>query len=167
MASISQVIDAFELFHQSLRRPEFRKSFRFDHWSERQLLPLVRAFLLGYFGPRAEPERMTVLPGKLTGQGRVDFIVYDVAVELAVRRPWCPKAELLPEKNADEVRKLLKYNGLGVLVLLDYSKTPLSRAELEGYRVLPTLGQGNHAKSGFSLAYFALSEEPVRLNIRA
>ncbi|WP_291879605.1 hypothetical protein [Caulobacter sp.] len=160
------MIDAFSLFYESLRRPEFRKSFKFDHWSERQLLPLVRTFLLGYFGPRAEPERMTALPGKLTGLGRFDFMVYDVAVELAVRRPGCPRADVLPEKNADEVRKLLKHPGLGVLILLDYSSSPLAEDDLQGYRALPSLGRGNHAKTAFSVAYFALNQAPIRLNVR-
>jgi hypothetical protein len=167
MSSISQVADAFHLFYESLLRREFRKSFQFDQWSERDLLPLVRSFLLGYFGPRAEPERMAVLPTKLTGQGRFDFMVYDVAVELAVRRPWCPRGDVMPGKNADEVRKLLKYNGLGVLILLDYSATPLTRPELEGYRDLPSLGRGNHAKSGFSVVYYAIGRDPIRLNVRA
>ena len=166
MSSVTLVIDAFHLFYEALQRREFRKSFQFDQWSERDLLPLVRTFLLGYFGPRAEPERMAVLPTKLTGQGRFDFMIYDVAVELAVRRPWCPRADVMPGRNADEVRKLLKHDGLGVLVLLDYSASPLTRDELESYRDLPSLGRGNHTKSGFSVAYYSLGQAPVRLNVR-
>ncbi|QRK08043.1 hypothetical protein JQX13_50185 [Archangium violaceum] len=166
MSSVREVINAFELLFTSLRRREFRKSFRFDLWSERDLLPLVRTFLLGYFGPRAEPERVTLLPGKLTGYGRFDFMVYDVAVEFVVRRPGCPKTDVLPEKNADEVKKLLKHDGRGVLVLFDLSKTPLSTEELNRYRVLPSLGRGSHNKSAFSVAYFCLAAKPYRLNVR-
>lgn len=137
-----------------------------DRWSERQLLPLARTFLLGYFGPRARPEFGTVLPSGLTGLGRVDFLVYNVAVELAVRRPWCPKSDLLPRTNHSEMIKLMKHDGRGLLVLLDFNRDPLTSAELERYRKLPSLGQGNHRKSPFSVVYFSLDADPVRLNVR-
>lgn len=166
MSSVSQVIDAFTLLYAGLRDPGFRKSLPMDRWSERQLLPLVRTFLLGYFGPRARPEHGTVLPGALTGQGRVDFLVYGVAVELAVRRPGCPKADLLPRANRSEVVKLMKHEGLGLLVLFDFAKNGLSEEELARYRNLPSLGQGNHSRSPFSVVYFGLKQDPVRLNVR-
>ena len=166
MSSVSQVIDAFTLLYSGLRDPGFRKSLPLDQWSERQLLPLIRTFLLGYFGPRARPEHGTVLPKALTGQGRVDFLVYGVAVEVAVRRPWCPKADLMPRANRAEVMKLMKYDGLGVLVLLDFSRDSITPEELGQYRDLPSLGQGNHGKAPFSVVYFGLESGPVRLNVR-
>ena len=166
VSSVSKVIDAFTLLYAGLRDPGFRKSLPLDRWSERQLLPLVRTFLLGYFGPRARPEYGTVLPGALTGQGRVDFLVYGVAVELAVRRPWCPRCFLLPRENETEVIKLMKHDGLGLLVLFDFSRNGLSEEELGRYRNLPSLGQGNHSKSPFSVVYFGLDGDPVRLNVR-
>lgn len=60
----------------------------------------------------------------------------------------------------------MKYEGLGVLILLDYSKAALTSAELKGYRALPSLGKGNHAKSSFSVAYYSLACDPVRLNVK-
>ena len=166
MSSVSQVIDAFTLLHAGLRDRAFRKSLPPNRWSERELLPLVRTFLLGYFGPRARPEHNTVLPGGLSGWGRVDFLVYGVAVEVAVRRPWCPRADPLPRVNRNEVLKLMKHDGLGVLVLLDFAKEGLTASELDGYCELPSLGRGNHARSPFSVAYFGMRGDPVRMNVR-
>jgi hypothetical protein len=166
MPSVAAIIDAFDLFYTSLRRPEFRKSFVFTDRSEQELLPLVRTFLLGYFGPKANPEHWTTLPGAVTGWGRFDFMVNNIAVEFAVRRPWCPKGDVMPTKNAGEVRKLLKHDGRGVLVLFDFSAKPLQRGELERYRELPSLGRGSHRKSPFSGAYFSMGDRPQRLDIR-
>ncbi|HYW15928.1 MAG TPA: hypothetical protein VE891_07215 [Allosphingosinicella sp.] len=166
MSSVTAIIDAFDLFFTSLRRAEFRKSFVFTEWSEQELLPLVRTFLLGYFGPKANPEHWTTLPGAVTGWGRFDFMINNIAVEFAVRRPWCPKGDVLPSVNAGEVKKLLKHDGRGVLILFDFSAKPLQRDELERYRNLPSLGRGPHFKSPFSVAYFSMKEGPRRLDIR-
>jgi hypothetical protein len=166
MSSVSQVVSAFELLYSGLRDPAFRKSLPLDRWSEKQLLPLVRTFLLGYFGPKARPEFGTVLPGALTGYGRVDFLVYDVAVEFAVRRPWCPKSDLMPRVNRTEVLKLMKHDGRGVLILFDFAKASLDDDDLDAYRDLPSMGSGNHFKSPFSVAYFGLRAQPIRLNVR-
>ena len=166
MSSVQQVINSFELLYAGLRDPSFRKSLPLDRWPEKKLLPLVRTFLLGYFGPRARPEHVTALPGGLSGYGRVDFLVYGVAVELAVRRPGCPKADLLPRVNRTEVFKLMKHSGRAVLILFDFAKVPLSMNDLAQYRRLPSLGGGNHSKTPFSVAYYSLANDPVQLNIR-
>lgn len=166
MSSVSQVISAFELLYAGLRDPQFRKSLPLNKWPEKKLLPLVRSFLLGYFGPRARPEFVTVLPGGLTGYGRVDFLVYGVAVELAVRPPGCPKADLLPRVNRPEVLKLMKHPDRGVLILFDFNRDGLTLADLDAYRLLPSMGRGNHAKSAFSVAYFGLAGDPLRINVR-
>jgi hypothetical protein len=100
---IGNTVEAFSLFYDSLWRPEFRKSLQLNAWSERQLLPLVRTFLLGYFGESLMPEARSVLPGSLSGRGRIDFLVGDVAVEFVVRRPKTSKAVLSPAANSTEV----------------------------------------------------------------
>lgn len=166
MSSVSQVIAAFELLYAGLRNREFRKSLPLHEWSERQLLPLVRTFLLGYFGPKARPEHSTVLPNGLSGMGRIDFLVYGVAVEFAVRRPYYPKSDLLPKKNKTEILKLMTHPGRGVLVLFDFSKDALSSDELGSYRQVWSLVQEEHPRSAFSIAYFSLANDPVRLNVR-
>lgn len=166
MSSVSQVIDAFQLLYTGLRDPSFRKSLPLDKWPEKQLLPLVRTFLLGYFGPKARPEFGTVLPGALSGFGRVDFLVYGVAVEFAVRRPWCSRSDLMPRVNRTEVLKLMKHDGRAVLVLFDFARDGLEEHHLAGYRDLPSMGRGNHYRSPFSVAYFGLRGDPVRLNVR-
>ncbi|MCA0890492.1 hypothetical protein [Qipengyuania flava] len=166
MSFVTQVIDAFELLYSGLRDSSFRKSLPLDQWSEKQPMPLVRTFLLGYFRPKARPEFGTVLPGALSGHGRVDFIVYGVAVEFAVRRPWCPRSDLMPRVNRTEVLKLMKHRGRALLVLFDLARDGLEDHHLAGYRALPSMGRRNHSRSPFSVAYFGLRGEPVRLNVR-
>jgi hypothetical protein len=82
--TIKSVNEAFEFLFSALVDKKFTKTLRLDEWSERELLPLVRTFLLGYFGESIVPEAISSLPGSLTGNGRIDFIVDNVAVELAV-----------------------------------------------------------------------------------
>lgn len=69
--------------------------------NERRLLPLVRAYLLGYFGQVA-PEARSLLPGSLTGIGSIDFLVGNVA--MAVRRPMDPKRALSDIHNSTEIK---------------------------------------------------------------
>jgi hypothetical protein len=163
---IGNTVEAFSLFYDSLWRPEFRKSLQLNAWSERQLLPLVRTFLLGYFGESLMPEARSVLPGSLSGRGRIDFLVGDVAVEFVVRRPMTSKAVLSPAANSTEVKKLLKHDGHSLLVLYDLSRDWLTGAGLEGFRVLPSLGRGFHKKSAFNLAYYHLTTvRPLKTDV--
>lgn len=45
--TIKDVIDTFEYFFHSLYRKEFTKTLPLNTYSERELLPLVRCYLLG------------------------------------------------------------------------------------------------------------------------
>ena len=148
---IGNAVEAFDLFYQSLWRRDFRKSLRLNEWSERKLLPLARTFLLGYFGESLVPEASSVLPGSLSGNGRIDFIVRDLAVEFVVRRPLDGKAILSPCSNKDEVKKLLKHDGQALLVMYDLSRDHMVDQDLESFRDLPSLGRGPHKKSPFNL----------------
>lgn len=155
--TIANVHDAFQLLFTSLCTKEFSKSLNLSHRSERELLPLVRTFLLGYFGTKVKPETLSKLPGASTGNGRIDFIVDDVAVELAVRRPRYSKRHLRVVGNKTEVKKLLCYEGKALLVLFDFSGKPLSNEDLYSYRTLPELDE-EHSISPFQISYFYIDE---------
>jgi hypothetical protein len=151
--TVKSIVEAFGVLYDALFDGEFRKTYRFHEFSERELLPLVRMFLLGWFGSVA-PELQSKLPGCLTGQGRIDFVVGGIAIEFAVRRPDERKAVLSEVTNSTEIKKLLQFDGRAVLVLFDLSASPFTERDLTRYREWPSLGQGNHKRSAFNVAYF-------------
>lgn len=154
MASVREVSEAFHVFYEGLRDPNFTKSLRLNEWTERDLLPLVRTFLLGWFGRgRIAPEIMSTLPGKATGKGRLDFVIDDIAVELAVRCKGAARSNLSAAVNSDEIKKLMKYHGRAVLILLDFTDDPLDDKAIQKFRDWPSLGKGNHKKSPFNVSH--------------
>jgi hypothetical protein len=162
--TVKQVVKAFDLLFTSIRSKDFSKTLRLHEYSENELSPMVRTFLLGYFGESLVPEAKTSLPGSLSGSGRLDFIIDNVAVELAVRRPDASRSNVSATVNSSEVKKLMKHPGLAVLILFDFSKTPYSEEEIEAFRDWPSLGKGNHKKSPFNVAYFYIkSHKPIRV----
>lgn len=168
---IKDVVAAFELLYASIHEREFRKTLPLNKYGERDLAPLVRTFLLGWFG-RVSPEARSALPGSLTGQGSIDFIVDDVAIEFAVRRQRDKRAALSDVTNATEVKKLMKHPGRSVLVLYDFSKDAFELEDLQRYREWRSLGQGNHKVSAFNVAYFfrlpgsPITNDKMVLNVR-
>ena len=163
VTSIAEVSRAFHVFHEGLRDPAFCKSLELNSWTERDLLPLARTFLLGWFGHgRVAPEVMSSLPGKRTGRGRVDFVISNIAVELAVRSSKGPRSNLSAAVNADEIKKLMKWDGPAVLVLLDLTQDPLQDSAIHKFRDWPSLGQGNHKKSPFNVSYHFWEENEGR-----
>ena len=156
--TIKEVVEAFDLLYTSLHRKKFTKTLCLNAWGERELLPLVRTFLLGYFGGSLVPEAKSKLPGTLSGEGYIDFIIDNIAVEFAVRKPTAAKSNVSATVNSAEVKKLMKYEGLALLVLFDFSKTPYSEDQIENFRNWPSLGKGNHKKSPFNVAYFYLEK---------
>lgn len=157
--TINKVVDAFWLFYESIHDKEFRKTKNFHQMGERELAPLVRTFLLGAFGYQVTPEFRSHLPGNLTGQGSIDFIVGDVAVEFAVRRYDKGGSSLSNVTNATEIKKLMKFEGLSLLVLFDMSDRPYEASDIDRYREWVSLGKGNHRRYPFSVAYFYRNEE--------
>lgn len=152
--TVTDVVEAFDLLFSSIRSKTFSKTLKLHEYSEQELLPLVRTFLLGYFGESLIPEAKAKLPGTLSGSGRFDFLIDNVAVELAVRRPDAAKSTVSATVNSSEVKKLMKHDGLAVLILFDFSKTPYTAEQIESFREWPSLGKGNHTKSPFNVAYF-------------
>lgn len=160
--TVTEVIEAFDLLFSSMRNKEFSKTLRLHEFSERELLPLARTFLLGYFGESLVPEAKSKLPGSLSGFGRIDFLIDNVAVELAVRRRDAAKSTVSATVNSSEVKKLMKHDGRAVLVLYDFSKSPYTEEQIESFREWPSLGKGNHNKSPFNVAYFYMkSHRPL------
>lgn len=170
--TILEIEEAFELLFESFINKDFSKSLYLDHWGEKDLLPLIRTFLLGYFGESLIPEAESELPGSLSGYGRIDFLLGNTAIEFAVRTPECHKSKLKCNINQTEVKKLLKHDGPSVLVLFDFSDCPLSKNELQQYRETPSLGKGNYYKSPFNIIYFYIKKKrpktsgKEKLNIR-
>ncbi|EBZ9517302.1 hypothetical protein EH138_24470 [Salmonella enterica subsp. enterica serovar Eastbourne] len=152
--TIKNVVESFEYLFCSLYRQEFVKTLRLNECNERELLPLVRCYLLGWFGDKLTPEVQAKLPGTLTGNGYIDFVIDDIAVEFAVRRPDAPKATLAAYANSTEIKKLMKYDGKALLVLFDFSATPFTEQQIEAFKGWHSLLHGNHKKSAFNIAYF-------------
>lgn len=157
--SILEVQDSFGLLFSSLIDRTFSKSLYLEHKGEKSLLPLVRTFLLGYFGKSVVPEVQAKLPGALTGMGRLDFTVDDVAVEFAVRRPGTGAHIIGARINETEMKKLLKYDGKALLVLFDFTDKPLTSNDLEMFRIHPSMGKGRHRKSPFQISYFYKNDD--------
>ncbi len=161
--TVTEVVEAFELLFCSMRSPAFSKTLRLHEYTEQEMSPLVRTFLLGYFGESIVAEAKAKLPGSLSGKGRIDFIIENVAVELAVRPPSATKATLGQSVNSSEVKKLIAHRGLAVLVLFDFSKQPFTEEQIERFRDWPSLGKGNFRKTPFNVAYFYIeSWKPIR-----
>jgi hypothetical protein len=159
---IKSVRGAFGLLYQSILDRDFRKTLDLNRWSESELLPLVRTFLLGYFG-HCYPEVSVRLAGAPSGWGRVDFLLGNVAVELAVRRPRDRKGPLSAQVNNSEMIKLMMYDGPSLLVLFDFSHHPFNQEDIQRFRNYPSLGRGNFKRSPFNVAYFYIkSARPVQ-----
>nr|WP_237402054.1 hypothetical protein [Serratia plymuthica] len=152
--TITEITDCFEYFFSSLYRREFVKTLRLNECSERELLPLVRCYLLGWFADNISPEVKSKLPGTVSGHGYIDFVIDDVAVEFAVRKPTAARSNVSATVNSTEVKKLMKHDGKALLVLFDFSDTPYSEEQIESFRNWPSLGRGNHRKSAFNVVYF-------------
>jgi hypothetical protein len=158
--SVRKIQESFFYLFESLHKPAIAKSLKFHHWNEKELLPLVRTYLLGCFKDKIEAEHWVDLPGSPSGWGAIDFIIEGIGVELAVRSRNARKATLSPAVNRNEIKKLMKHSGKGLLVLFDFSGCPLSAEELQRYRTdLPKLGKG-HRRSPFQLSYFCRRGRP-------
>lgn len=158
--SVKQATKAFELLYAGLLSKKFSKTLKFKDWGEQNLLPLVRVFLLGYFGESIVPEAKSRLPGSLSGYGKIDFMIDQLAVEFIVRKP---NAKKISQTDTDpEVKKLMKYDGLSLLVIYDFSRSPMSLEKIDELREIPSLGRGPHKKSAFNVAYYYIkSKKPI------
>jgi hypothetical protein len=164
-ATVEEVVEAFEYLYTNLLDPAYARSTNYAFYKEQQLLPLTRAFLLGYFADEMQAEHWSTLPGCDTKYGRIDFVVGGVAVELAVRKRGKAKSSLKPKVNQTEVKKLLCWPGKAVLILFDFDDNPLDVDDIKEYRELPSLGKGRWKKSPFNVAYFYRSGKPREVTL--
>lgn len=116
MSSIRAIVSAFEDAFAALHERDFRKTYRFDEWSERELNPAFRMYLLGRFAK-------VVCEYRLPSGGRIDFVVGKIAVEFAVARSGYGAGSLGSGANRTELAKLAEYAGPSLLVLLDFNES--------------------------------------------
>jgi len=168
MITINQIKKAFFSLYKGIVNERFSKQNWFSYRTEQKLLPCIRFFLLGYFENTFEPEASAFNPYSNTGKGRFDFLIGDVAVEIAVRTPYCSSKKIEKCYNEDEIAKLSKYSGPSALVLFDFSDDGLTDAALNEYTLL-SLGKGVKRNSYSLLYYFKDNEVTptvVRKNIK-
>jgi hypothetical protein len=157
MATVTEVVEAFKLFYGAALRRDFSKSLYYVDWNERDILPSLRLFLLGYFGNTVKPEsRGNGFRGK-SKHRKVDFLVGGIAVEVAVRAASDSSSKLSAATNRAEIQKLIRHRGKSLLVLLDFSRSPLSPEALEKYKSFnfTKTSQGKYSRSPYNVAYFA------------
>lgn len=151
-------IEAFYRLYQAYRNKRFTKTLNFTQKTEREILPLVRSYLLGYF-EHLEPEVMIQVGSNY--RGRFDFLINNVAVEFAVRSANKGGNNLKAKNNVNEIKKLIRYPDHSLMILFDfkgYREDDEVRATLEEYRNIPSLGRGNHNRYPFTVAYFYQDE---------
>lgn len=159
MATQQQIIDAFYRLYQAYHNKRFAKTLNFTQKTERELLPLVRNYLLGYFD-HLEPEAMVQVTASY--QGRFDFLIDNVAVELALRSARKGGNNLRAENNEKEIIKLIKNPDHSLMVLFDFKGRRTDKEVIETlkeYRNIPSLGPGNHHRYPFTVAYFYQAED--------
>ena len=155
--SITSVVEALQLLFSSMANREFSKTLALHEWSEREMAPLARAFLLGRFG-QVIPEVRAKLNTAKSGYGRIDFCLGDIGIELAVRRRTDSKRPLSDRVNEDEIQKLARWEGRALLVLFDFAAKPLARDDLERFREWKSFGPGSFKTSPFHVSHHYLED---------
>ena len=140
MPSASQVGEWLVEFLDTYERKGFHKSGDHRITNERDLLKILKFFLLAKF-PELRPE-IPAHKGR-----RIDFGLGNLALEIVVRNK-SGKGNLIVGQNKSEMVKLRKHDGPACLVLINMEKD--SNVNLDGviadYRD-HSLGKGNHANA--------------------
>lgn len=160
MTTQQQVIDAFYRLYQAYYNKSFTKSLNFRNKKERELLPFVRNYLLGYFDT-LEPEAL--IDVSKSYRGRFDFIIDNIAVEFVVRSVNQTGDTILKaKKNLTEIQKLIRHPKHSLLILFDFKGNKTYKevlSILSEYREIPSLGKGNYHRYPFTVVYFYKNEE--------
>lgn len=149
------IAHAFYRIFDAMRDKSFAKSRKITEYSEKDLLIPIRFYLLGHF-KNVKPEFKTFTdPGKNRPK-RIDFLINDkIAIEFAVRSKHDAPNKVAEKANRTEVQKLIRWtNGPAILVLFDFSDSPLDKEVMMRFKLSPSLGKGNHNKSGYWIMYF-------------
>lgn len=158
MVSQQQAIEAFYRLYQAYHNKRFTKTLNFTQKTEREILSLVRSYLLGYF-EHLEPEAMIQVGSNY--RGRFDFLIDNIAVEFAVRSANKGGNNLKAKNNVTEMKKLIRYPDHSLMILFDFKRYRTDDeviATLKEYRNIPSLGRGNHNRYPFTVAYFYQDE---------
>lgn len=158
MATINEVTNAFEHLYQAMYDHKFIKKSGFRDKGEKSLLPLVRYYLLGYFG-KLEPELKIQM--EECQSGYIDFLIDKIAVEFAVKTQKQRRTNLQRNQNETEIKKLMLYEGRSILVLFDFSENvedDVVSQLLENYRILPAIHQGKDIYP-FNVVYFYINQD--------
>lgn len=123
-----------------------------DRQREKEVLPLVRTFLLGYFG-HCYPEVSVRSQSSASGWGRADFQIGGVAVEFAVRRPGDRKGpyHLRLTRRDDQADDVPRRPSLGAV---RFFANPFGEGDIERFRDYASLGRGNFRRTAFNVAYY-------------
>lgn len=158
MITQQQAIDAFYRLYQAYHNKRFTKTLNFTQKTEREILPLVRSYLLGYFD-YLEPEAMIQVSSNC--KSRCDFLIDNIAVEFAVRSANKGGNNLKAKNNVSEIKKLIRYPYHSLMILFDFKRGRTDDeviATLKEYRNIPSLGRGNYNRYPFTVAYFYQDE---------
>lgn len=158
MVAQQEAIEAFYRLYQAYHNKRFTKTLNFTQKTEREILSLVRSYLLGYF-EHLEPEAMIQVGSNY--RGRFDFLIDNIAVEFAVRSANKGGNNLKAKNNVNEIKKLIRYPDHSLMILFDfkgYRTDDEVIATLKEYRNIPSLGRGNHNRYPFTVAYFYQNE---------
>ncbi len=154
MPSIKDIQHSVEDFLEICHARQFAKTYNFKNYSEKELLPLLRFFFAGRFGRVVIPEcpaHYAELKRKRTHycDGRLDFLIGNVAVEVAVRPKYSSGSEMTAAKNYSEANKLSLFRNAKkrVLILMDFSKASmdfdLNMKNMKQYMRDLRVGKGN------------------------
>lgn len=82
--------------------------FRGEHITSVQVAKFSKPlhYLLGWFADNVSPEVKSKLPGTVSGHGYINFVIDDVTVEFAVRKPTAARSNVSATVNSTEVKKL-------------------------------------------------------------
>lgn len=158
MVTQQQAIEAFYRLYQAYHNKRFTKTLNFTQKTEREILPLVRSYLFGYFD-YLEPEAMIQVSSNC--KRRCDFLIDNIAVEFAVRSANKGENNLKAKNNVNEIKKLIRYPDHSLMILFDFKGCRTDDeviATLKEYRNIPSLGRGNHNRYPFTVAYFYQDE---------
>lgn len=156
MTTITEVIAAFERLFEAMHERRFAKTLGFIEKGEKELLPYIRYYLLGYFD-RLEPESKIQI--EEYESGLIDFIVDNVAVEFAAKNGRQSRTILQRNHNEKEIKKLMSYSGNSLLVLFDFEKSTSHdyvKNVLEEYRKVPAFHKDEIYP--FNVVYFYINE---------
>lgn len=142
--SVRNVVERFESLFNSFYRKEFIKTHSFNTINERELLSLIKWFLLYRYDNRVYPKFKARLQGSTIGNGYIDFVISDITAEFAVRSEISSKASISVIVQTTEMKKLMRYDGKALLALFDFSDSLYSKPEIDEFRYIPSLGKRNH-----------------------